>query len=77
MVVTYYIKLFRTGADRHNGILMSPLHLVAETIIKIKKKQKQERSKFSKEKFQTVIWSCFSEWAQMGHWQEGFIIHII
>ena len=30
MVVTYYIKLFRTGANRHNGILMSLL-LVAET----------------------------------------------
>ena len=30
-VVTYYIKLFRTGADRHNGILMSLLLLVAET----------------------------------------------
>ena len=23
MVVTYYIKLFRMGADRHSGILMS------------------------------------------------------
>ena len=33
MVVTYYIKLFRTGADRHNSILMSLLLLVAETII--------------------------------------------
>ena len=32
MVVTYYIKLFYTGADRHNGILMSVLLLVAETI---------------------------------------------
>ena len=31
MVITYYIKLFRTGADRHNGILMSLLLLVAET----------------------------------------------
>ena len=31
MVVTYYIKLFQTGADRHNGILMSLLLLVAET----------------------------------------------
>ena len=30
MVVTYYIKLFRTEADRHNGILMSLLLLVAE-----------------------------------------------
>ena len=32
MVVTYYIKLFRSGAERHNGILMSLLLLVAETI---------------------------------------------
>ena len=32
MVVTYYIKLFRTGSDRHNGILMSLLLLVAETV---------------------------------------------
>ena len=32
MVVTYYIKRFRTGADRHNAILMSLLLLVAETI---------------------------------------------
>ena len=31
MVVSYYIKLFRTGADRRNGILMSLLLLVAET----------------------------------------------
>ena len=23
MVITYYIKLFRTGAHKHNGILMS------------------------------------------------------
>ena len=29
---TYYIKLFRTSADRHNGILMPLLFLVAETI---------------------------------------------
>ena len=32
MVVTYYIKLFWTGADRHNVISMSLLLLVAETI---------------------------------------------
>ena len=32
MIVTYYIKLFHTGADRHNGILMSLL-LFAETKI--------------------------------------------
>ena len=31
MVVTYYIKLFCTVADRHNGILMSLLPLVGET----------------------------------------------
>ena len=31
MVVTYYIKLFRKGTDRYNGILMSHLLLVAET----------------------------------------------
>ena len=31
MFVTCYIKLFRTGADRHNGILMSLFLLVAET----------------------------------------------
>ena len=31
MVVTYYIKLIRTGADKHNGILMSLFLLVAET----------------------------------------------
>ena len=34
MVVAYYIKLFRTGADRRNSILLSPLLLVAETIIR-------------------------------------------
>ena len=33
MVVSYYIKFFHTGADRHNGILMYLLLLVAETII--------------------------------------------
>ena len=31
MVVTYYVKLFRIGADRHNSILMSLLLLVTET----------------------------------------------
>ena len=38
MVVSYYIKLFRTGAERHNDILMSLLPLVAETIILIQAK---------------------------------------
>ena len=32
MVLTYNIKLFRTGADRHNGILISLLLLVAVAI---------------------------------------------
>ena len=32
MVVTYSIKLFRMGADTHNGILIYLLLLVAETI---------------------------------------------
>ena len=30
MVVTYYIKRFRRGTDKHNGILMSLLLPVAE-----------------------------------------------
>ena len=34
MVVTYYNVLFRTGAERYNGILMSLQLLVAETISK-------------------------------------------
>ena len=33
MVIIYYIKLFRTGAGRHNGILMSLLLLVPDTVI--------------------------------------------
>ena len=32
MVVTYYVKLLLTGANKHNGILMSLLLLVAETV---------------------------------------------
>ena len=32
MVVNYYVKLFRTEAERHKGILMSLLLLVVETI---------------------------------------------
>ena len=37
MVVTYYIRLFRKGGDRPNGILMFLLLLIAE----IKQKQKK------------------------------------
>ena len=32
MAVTYHIKLFRTGADRHYGVLISLFFLVAKTI---------------------------------------------
>ena len=32
MDVTYYIKLFRMGADRHNEILMPLQYLVVEKI---------------------------------------------
>ena len=39
MVVTYHIELFRMGADRHNGILVSLLLLVAETINSLKRKK--------------------------------------
>ena len=35
MVVAYYIKLFQTGADRHNSILMSLLLQSAGTITAI------------------------------------------
>ena len=34
IVVTYCLKFLRTGADRHDGILMSLLPLVAETMDK-------------------------------------------
>ena len=36
IVVTFYIKLFRTGSDSHNGILMSLLLLVAQAKKEIK-----------------------------------------
>ena len=45
MVVTNYIKLLRTGADKRNGILMPLLRLVAETK-KIKQKQTKNYSRF-------------------------------
>ena len=38
LVVTYYIKYFRTGNDRHNGILMSLLLLLADTLKALEKK---------------------------------------
>ena len=45
MVFTYYIKLSRTGADRHNGILMSLLLLVAETNIMFVREEKEVSDK--------------------------------
>ena len=50
MVVTYYIKHFQTGADRHNGILMSLLFIVAETknVKKFSRPFKQNGLPFSK-----------------------------
>ena len=45
MVVTNYIKLLRTGADKRNGILMPLLRLVTETK-KIKQKQTKNYSRF-------------------------------
>ena len=47
MVVTYHIKLFRVGADRHNSILMSPLLLVVETITSTIKLKCKVRLRFS------------------------------
>ena len=41
MVVTYYIKLYGTRADRNNGILMSLLLLVADT----KKRRRNRKQK--------------------------------
>ena len=39
MLVACYIKLFRTGTDRHNVILISLLLLVAKTEIKLLEKE--------------------------------------
>ena len=47
MVVTYHIKLFRVGADRHNSILMSPLLLVVETITSTIKLKCKVRLRFN------------------------------
>ena len=47
MVVTYHIKLFRAGADRHNNILMSLLLLVVETITSTIKPKCKVRLRFN------------------------------
>ena len=60
MVVTYYIKLFRTGADIHNGILLSLLLLVAETIKKlllnVNNLTSASLSKFVQNQHQIFVW---------------------
>ena len=50
MVLTYNNKLFCTWADRHNGILMSLLLLVAETINNEARisKEAEMKTKFNK-----------------------------
>ena len=45
MVISYYIKLFRTVADRQNGILISLLLLVAETITFISSMNQKQPSR--------------------------------
>ena len=50
MVVTYYIRLFRKGGDRPNGILMFLLLLIAE----IKQKQKKYFQICDREKSETI-----------------------
>ena len=44
MVVTYCIETSRSGADRHNGILISLLPLVAETKINLYSKAKKSNT---------------------------------
>ena len=48
VIVTYYIKIFRTRADKRNGNLMSLLLLVAETkILKMnERKEKQPHKRY-------------------------------
>ena len=51
MIVTYYIKLFGMETDRHNGILMSLLFLIEETIIE---KSRQD-DKYKKRKIENMV----------------------
>ena len=50
MVVTNYIKLLRTGADKHNGILIRLLLLVAET---------KNKPKTTADSCHPLTWSSF------------------
>ena len=62
MAVTFYIKLFRTGADMHNGTLMSLFLLVAETkngVSKIKSSAQNLTSMITRISFWNFIWKVF------------------
>ena len=52
-IATYYIKLFRTGADKRNGIFISLLLLVAETI----NKPKLLKEVIQKQRSPNVLWN--------------------
>ena len=62
MVVTYYIKLFQTGANGHNGILMSLLLLVTETTRSLKIQWYLRESNWNSDKFfkpwKSKFWEC-------------------
>ena len=59
MVVTYYIKLFYMGSDRHNGILMSLLLLVVETVIRLMHFQFKPRIQGDASLFTLIIFINF------------------
>ena len=82
MVVTYYIKLFRTGADRQNGILISLLLLVAETITFIFSMNQKQPSRGVLKKgcsgnMQQIYSICnFIEMALQHGWYPANLLHI-
>ena len=67
---TYYIKLFRTDADRRNSILMTLLLLVAETIIKILLQIYYKIMNFELYHFcKTLHFRCLAEfWMSLWFW---------
>ena len=56
MVVTYYITIFRTGANRHNGSLMSLLLLVAGTIYSNNENNKKSIKSYNVNEVFTETW---------------------
>ena len=79
MVVTYYVNLFRMGADRHNSILMPLLLLVAETVIiyyhLIKTAFRQKTNVW--EKFWTYIRNVYSQEVscELIKWDQTLFFH--